>query len=420
MMFIVRLYLCALLASGLSSICLGASSVPLGQQLGALDLYMTYTGVATATSTSTASTLIKRDNTSSFAANVITANTFTGTAGAAINAHFATSATTATLCTGTAGAALYAHQFTGALSGDVTGTQGITTVASIGGKTAAQVANAVSSLAAATTNATPSTLVMRDSNGDVSYRVVNAGMEINLTNTGGMLYINNSRVLHGLGDTSNSNIFVGSLAGNTTLTSTRNTALGATALQSNRLGSNNLALGYGAGSNLAYGNNNIYLGHPGISRESSVIHLGTNLTHTACFIAGINGVNVGKSSVTVMIDNAGRLGTVISSARFKKDIAALPDKTQALLDLRPVSFKYKDGDDAVHYGLIAEEVETALPELVVRDAAGNVQTVAYHLLPIFLLQECQKLHNSLDACTAMLLEQDAIIAELKKAITPCS
>jgi hypothetical protein len=57
--------------------------------------------------------------------------------------------------------------FTGALAGDVTGTQSATVVATVGGVTAANVASGANLANAATTAATPNTLVKRDGSGNI-------------------------------------------------------------------------------------------------------------------------------------------------------------------------------------------------------------------------------------------------------------
>ena len=69
------------------------------------------------------------------------------------------------------------------------------------------------------------------------------------------------------------------------------------------------------------------------------------------------------------------------------------EASSKLLQLRPVTFYYKDApgpDRVLQYGLIAEEVAKVYPELVVRDSAGNVQSVQYHELPAMLLNELEK------------------------------
>src|SRR6185295_6406764 len=107
-------------------------------------------------------------------------------------------------------------------------------------------------------------------------------------------------------------------------------------------------------------------------------------------IAGINAASV--SDATVMVDTVtGQLGIATSSSRYKQDIAPMGSRSEKVLDLRPVTFAYKDdAQRGTHYGLIAEEVATVLPELVTRTAAGEVQTVRYQELIPMLLNELQR------------------------------
>src|SRR5262245_29297882 len=99
-----------------------------------------------------------------------------------------------------------------------------------------------------------------------------------------------------------------------------NTAEGYQALMNNK-GSHNIALGAGAGANLTTGNNNIDIGNVGAAGDGAKIRLGTSGTHTATLIAGIYGKSVNSGTgVAVMIDSNGKLGTVLSSARYKEAI----------------------------------------------------------------------------------------------------
>ncbi|MBI2809589.1 MAG: hypothetical protein HYX67_01980 [Candidatus Melainabacteria bacterium] len=72
-----------------------------------------------------------------------------------------------------------ASGFTGALSGDVTGTQGVTVVAKVGGLTAAQVASGVNLANAATAASQASTIVLRDSAGNFSAATITAALNGN-------------------------------------------------------------------------------------------------------------------------------------------------------------------------------------------------------------------------------------------------
>ena len=91
----------------------------------------------------------------------------------AIYSAKAGAATTATTAT-SAASATTAINFSGSLAGDVTGTQGATVVATVGGQTAANVASGVSAANAATSANTVSTIVKRDASGNFSAGTITA------------------------------------------------------------------------------------------------------------------------------------------------------------------------------------------------------------------------------------------------------
>ena len=177
-----------------------------------------------------------------------------------------------------------------------------------------------------------------------------------------------------------------------------NTAIGRQAGFGITTGDNNIFIGYRSGFN--YGSTetgNIIIGNLEVGGESGATHIGTNLT-TTCFIAGIFGVTTSDvgSTTAVLIDNTGNLGTAASSGRYKENINDLGDKSSAIYKLRPVSFNYKkDQKKTPQAGLIAEEVLSVMPELVVMKD-GIPETVKYHDLPILLLTEIQKLRAEID------------------------
>ena len=180
-------------------------------------------------------------------------------------------------------------------------------------------------------------------------------------------------------------------------TGSNNTADGTTALFNNTSGSNNTALGVNAGVNLTTGSNNIDLGAPGVAGESGKIRIGKQGTQTATYVAGIYGKTVASGTkVAVMIDSTGKLGTVVSSARFKEAIKPMDKTSEAILQLKPVTFPYKeeiDPDGVPQFGLIAEQVDKVNPDLVVRDDDGKVNTVRYEAVNAMLLNEFLKERN---------------------------
>jgi len=96
--------------------------------------------------------------------------------------------------------------------------------------------------------------------------------------------------------------------------SSGNTAVGFQSLNQLSGGSNNLALGVDAGSGYnAFESDNILLLNNGQNGENGVTRIGTNGNQTTCFIAGIDGVDVG-SVATVVTEAGDQLGTAVLTA----------------------------------------------------------------------------------------------------------
>ena len=97
------------------------------------------------------------------------------------------------------------------------------------------------------------------------------------------------------------------------------------------------------------------------------------------FIAGIYGQSVDAAGVPVQ-STTGKLGTILSSARFKQAIKPMDKASEAVLGLKPVTFQYKpelDPKGVPQFGLVAEQVEKVAPQLVVHDKEGKPYTVRY-------------------------------------------
>ena len=194
----------------------------------------------------------------------------------------------------------------------------------------------------------------------------------------------------------------------------QNTAFGDQALASNTTGDNNIALGFGAGFNLTTGNDNICIGHSGFNAQSNTIRIGTFGLHTSTYIAGITGQTVGTGGTTCYVDNNGKLGVSLSARRFKTDIADMDNASEALLALRPVTFHYNpelDKTGIPQFGLIAEEVAKVNPDLVVRDAKGELSTVRYEAVNAMLLNEFLKEHRKVEKLEATVVGLAATVKE---------
>ena len=203
-------------------------------------------------------------------------------------------------------------------------------------------------------------------------------------------------------------------------TGIRNVGFGYRALQNNTAGRNNTAIGWAAGDRTT-GNDNVLVANRGKADESQTMRLGTRGTAdvagsgvTRTFIAGVRGVATGGPGVPVLVDSSGQLGTVSSSQRVKQDIHPMDKASERLLQLRPVQFRYTQADASgerpIQYGLVAEEVAEAFPELVIQDEVGQPETVAYHMLPALLLNELQKQHELNLAQSERLAKQEELLA----------
>jgi hypothetical protein len=199
-----------------------------------------------------------------------------------------------------------------------------------------------------------------------------------------------------------------------------NTATGAFALYNNTTGSNNIALGFQAGYNLTAGSNNIYIGSRGTASEYRTIRIGDPSTHGRTSIAGISGVTV-PAGVGVIVDTNGQLGTAVSSERFKDAVKPMDKTSEAILALKPVTFRYKHELDPAgipQFGLVAEEVEKVNPDLVARDDQGKPYTVRYEAVNAMLLNEFLKEHRKVQDLEANAARQqkqiDALTAGLQK------
>src|SRR5215831_5649901 len=175
----------------------------------------------------------------------------------------------------------------------------------------------------------------------------------------------------------NANTAIGLEALFSNVTGSFNIAVGNNAAYDLTTGSFNIALGFQAGFNLTTGRNNIDIGNGGVAGESKTIRIGKEGTEKATFIAGISGATV-PTGVAVIVDTTGHLGTTTSSARFKDEIKPMDKASEAILALKPVSFRYKhdlDPEGIPQFGLVAEEVEKVNPDLVARDEHGKPYTV---------------------------------------------
>ena len=93
------------------------------------------------------------------------------------------------------------------------------------------------------------------------------------------------------------------------------------------------------------------------------------------------------------------------------------EASEALLKLRPVTFKYKayGPNSRTQYGLIADEVAQVMPEIVVfKD--NEPETVQYHVLPSILLNEYQRQHKHIVGLDKQVTGLEAELTQLRSEI----
>jgi hypothetical protein len=202
------------------------------------------------------------------------------------------------------------------------------------------------------------------------------------TATGGQALQNNT--------TANNNTANGVNALRQNTTASNNTAIGFATLVTNTTGDDNTALGSEAGRDQTTGSRNVYIGRSvvGIAGESD-----------KTYIRNINITALDGAAVTVDV-NSGLLGHATSSRRYKEEIKPMDKASEALYQLKPVTFHYKkeiNRTQALSFGLIAEEVAEVNPDLIVWDSAGKPETVRYEGVNAMLLNEFLKARRQIDA-----------------------
>jgi len=174
------------------------------------------------------------------------------------------------------------------------------------------------------------------------------------------------------------------------------------------------------------------MGTQGISVSSllgfGTVQMGNGLSTVAlassCNIGGIYNQSFGPADMAVRIGSDNKLGTVVSSRRFKHDIEPIDKASEAVLALKPVTFHYNsDTTNTPRFGLIAEDVAEVSPQLVIPDKEGKPLSVRYEDVNVMLLNEFLKEHKKVEEqqlritdLNSRVAKQDAIIAQQQKGM----
>jgi hypothetical protein len=253
------------------------------------------------------------------------------------------------------------------------------------------------------------TALASNSSGEGNVGVGNWALQSNTTGSGNTAFGITALQKNKFGQF-NTAVGIGALSRNTS--GNNNTAIGNFALAEVTSGADNIAVGSSAGNSVVEGSYNIEIGNVGTATDSNVIRIGTSGQQTATYIAGIAGASVMGGSAVLVDPVTNQLGILLSSERFKQDIQDMDAASDALMRLRPVTFRYKGaGSEAksLQYGLIAEEVAPIYPQLVVYGRDGEVESVQYHQLPALLLNEMQKQHQTIQRLEGRIAELEILL-----------
>ena len=104
----------------------------------------------------------------------------------------------------------------------------------------------------------------------------------------------------------------------------------------------------------------------------------------------------GSGTADVGVQSDGQLVDMSSSSvRYKTNVEPLSTETTDVLDLEPRSFEYEaTGEEGI--GLLAEEVDEAVSDLVLYDDEGRPDGVKYRRLGVYLLPEIRRNRERVD------------------------
>lgn len=162
------------------------------------------------------------------------------------------------------------------------------------------------------------------------------------------------------------------------------------------LGGANRAFLYSTGSDLAIGNaasgKDIIFFTGGTSSSNEILRI----TAGGMRPAVDNTVSLGQSSFrfSEVWSSNGLIQT--SDARLKTDIQALPYGLRELMQLRPVVYRWKNDPSQLKVGLIAQEVQKIVPEVVIGNPSGDTLGMNYAELVPVLINAVKELKQQVD------------------------
>ncbi len=234
----------------------------------------------------------------------------------------------------------------------------------------------------------------------------------------------------------NYNLFMGGYAGNGNTMGSNNIFIGDHAGYTNDKGNNNVALGYKAGYSLfgTGSNNNVFLGYQAGYYETSSNKLyieNSNATSAAALIygefdtdklqlnanVGVGGVADAVFKLYVYGDIKANSVNTSSDRRFKLNISPLQNSLQKVLQLQGVTYNWnttkfpeRNFSNRTQIGMIAQDVETVVPELVTTENDGY-KSISYSNTVALLVEAIKEQQKLIDKQSK---EIESLKAENKK------
>lgn len=246
----------------------------------------------------------------------------------------------------------------------------------------------------------------------------------------------------GANSTGDFNVFVGSYAGAANTTASYNTFLGAAAGQSTTTGAINTFIGSFSGNSNINGTRNTYIGCAsgyGAINGNHNIFIG-GLAGTAekyantLYIAAQPGVAplpliYGEFSIPQLVvfgSLTAKSLSALSDGRLKQDITPIEAALDKTLRLRGVSYLWKTDEnpgrgfsDTRQLGLLAQEVEKVLPEVVQTDAKGY-KSLSYHKIVPFLIEAVKERQRTAEKRAAEIAGLEQELAEISQLLDELS
>jgi hypothetical protein len=146
----------------------------------------------------------------------------------------------------------------------------------------------------------------------------------------------------------------------------------------------------------------------GTTNPQRALHVNGNIRMGA-LITGAGG------AVAVYRDTNGDLADSTSSIQFKQDITGMEEVLPKIMDLQAVRFKWNESTSTPNmsdFGMIAEEVNQVLPDLVTYNPDGTPRGLKYEKMGLFALKGLQEQQTMINEQGTMISHQSSVISQL--------